>query len=77
MDRNPETIQREIDQARDALASTLDELVDRVHPAKVAERTKTSIRAKLQTPAGKAAVGGAAGIVVLLVALRIRNARTN
>lgn len=73
MSRDPQTIQHEIEQTRDALASTFDKLADRASPKNVADRAKTTVVAKVQTPAGKAAVGVAAGLMVLLVIRRIRN----
>jgi hypothetical protein len=35
--RDPDTIQREIEQARDALADSLDELSERAHPKHLVE----------------------------------------
>ncbi|CAL9620662.1 DUF3618 domain-containing protein [Saccharothrix sp. NPDC042600] len=50
MARDPDTIQREIEQARDALAATLDELGTRAHPQRFVEAGKDSVRAKLDEP---------------------------
>lgn len=50
MARDPETIQREIEQARDALASTLDELSVRANPKRFVESGKAAVRSKLDEP---------------------------
>ncbi|KAA2261255.1 DUF3618 domain-containing protein [Solihabitans fulvus] len=50
MARDPDTIQREIEQARDALATTLDELGTRANPKRFVESGKASVRAKLDEP---------------------------
>jgi len=36
-DRDPDTIKRDIDQARDQLASTVDSLAERANPRKIAD----------------------------------------
>ncbi|GAA3888108.1 DUF3618 domain-containing protein [Saccharothrix violaceirubra] len=50
MARDPDTIQREIEQARDALAATLDELGTRADPQRLVESGKAGLRAKLAEP---------------------------
>ena len=50
MARDPDTIQREIEQARNALAVTLDELGTRANPQRFVESGKESVRAKLDEP---------------------------
>jgi hypothetical protein len=72
MSRDPETIQREIEQTRDALAGTLDQLAERYSPKAVAGRGKRVALAKLRTPVGMAATGVSAGLLVFLVVRRIR-----
>jgi uncharacterized protein DUF3618 len=75
MSRDPDTIQREIEQTRDALAGTLDQLADRYSPKAVASRGKASAVAKLRSPVGMAASGTAVGLVAFLVARRVRRSR--
>ena len=70
--RDPETIQREIEQTRAQLASTLDELADRASPKRVASRGASALTG---TTRGRAILGGAAGLVVALVALRLTRRR--
>jgi hypothetical protein len=48
--RDPETIQREIEQARTALAATLDELSERANPQKLVEQGKSSVLDVLSQP---------------------------
>ena len=50
MPRDPDTIQREIEQARDALADSLDELSERAHPKHLVEAGKESVQVRLSDP---------------------------
>lgn len=72
MSRSPEQIEAEIERARHQLGNTLDQLVARTSPKRLADDTKTKVLEVLNTPAGKAVVGAVAGGVVLLVVLRVR-----
>jgi len=67
--RDPETIEREIEQARTALAATLDQLSVKADPKKLADAAKDGVRAKLDSPKVKYPLIGAA---VLIVALLVR-----
>ena len=71
--RDPEQIQREIESSRTQLASTLDELTERVSPKRLAGEARESATTFLQTPVGMAAIGGVALLVALGVARRARN----
>ena len=73
MARDPQTVQQEIEQSRDALAATLDQLADRASPKHVAERAKSSIVQKAKSPAGMAVLGGATGLVAILLIRRFRS----
>ena len=75
MSRDPETIQREIEQARDALAETLDNLAERTSPRRVAERGRQVLVERLRSPEATRALGVAAGVVVLFVGYRVRRTR--
>jgi len=70
--RDPETIQREIEQTRAQLASTLDDLAERANPKRVASR---GLAALTDTPRGRAILAGAAGLVLLLVGRRVLRGR--
>jgi uncharacterized protein DUF3618 len=48
--RDPDTIERDIEQARDALAATLDELSERANPKRFVESGKASVRQRLADP---------------------------
>ncbi|TNC18871.1 DUF3618 domain-containing protein [Amycolatopsis alkalitolerans] len=69
MARDPDTIERDIEQAREALASTLDQLGEKANPKKLADSAKTSVLAKLEDPKVKYPLIGAG---VLVVALLVR-----
>jgi hypothetical protein len=71
-DPDPEQIQREIEQARVALASAVDEIVYRTNPKRLSNEWKLSLKAKIQTPQGKAVIGAAGAVVVLLIVRRVR-----
>ncbi|WP_326565647.1 DUF3618 domain-containing protein [Amycolatopsis rhabdoformis] len=69
MARDPETIEREIEQARTALAATLDQLGTKASPQKLADQARDGIRAKLDDPKVKYPL---IGVGALIVALLIR-----
>ncbi|WP_394613405.1 DUF3618 domain-containing protein [Lentzea sp. JNUCC 0626] len=68
MARDPDTIQREIEQARAALAATLDELSERANPQKLVEQGKSSVLDVLNQPKVKytlIAVGAVVGFALV------------
>ena len=67
MARDPETIQAEIERARDALAVTVDELATRANPKRLVEQGKQSVRATLDDPRVKLVIGAVGAVVVLAV----------
>lgn len=69
MARDVETIQAEIERARDALAIAVDEITDRANPKAVVERGKQSVRTTLADPKVKYPL---VGVGVLVVALLVR-----
>ena len=50
MARDPDTIQREFEQARDALAESLDALSDRASPKRFVDSGKQSMQARMADP---------------------------
>jgi hypothetical protein len=80
--QTPAQIEAEIEATRTRLAGTVDELATRVQPKEIARRSAEDAKAKLQaathTEDGSlrtervAAVGGAVGLLALLVGLRGR-----
>jgi hypothetical protein len=67
--RDPETIQREIERTRDALAESLDALGDRANPKRLVDSGKQSVQAKLAEPQVRYALM-AVGAVIALAVLR-------
>ena len=70
MARDPDTIQREIERSRDALASSLDVLTARVNPKKLADDGKQAVAGKLADPKIKYAL---IGVGVLVAAALVRS----
>ena len=68
--RDPDTIQREIERSRDALAGSLDVLTARVNPKKLADDGRQAAAAKLADPKVKYAL---IGVGVLVVAALVRS----
>lgn len=69
MARDPDTIEREIEKARNALASTLDQLGTKANPQRLVAAAKTSVRAKLAEPKVKFPLIGA-GVLIGVLLLR-------
>jgi Protein of unknown function (DUF3618) len=73
--RSPEEIQREIEEARSSLATTVDQLAERTNPKRLADLAKQNLIAWTRTPKGKAVVGGTTLLITLLIAARVRAVR--
>ncbi|WP_216215555.1 DUF3618 domain-containing protein [Amycolatopsis aidingensis] len=71
MARDPDTIERDIEQAREALASTLDELGTKANPKRLADNAKTTALAKLEEPKVKYPLIGAGVLVGLLLVRKL------
>ncbi|GAA4532531.1 DUF3618 domain-containing protein [Amycolatopsis samaneae] len=67
MARDPETIEREIEQARNALAATLDQLGTKADPRKLADQASQGIKAKLNEPKIKFPLIGAGALIGFLL----------
>jgi hypothetical protein len=65
--RDPELIQREIEQARDALAVTLDELSVKANPKRLVNSAKTSAQLKLSEPKIKFPLIGIGALIGFLL----------
>jgi len=65
--RDPDTIQREIESARNALAESLDELSDRANPKHLVEQGREAAQARLSDPKIRYALIGAGALVGLLI----------
>ena len=71
-DRDPDTIKRDIDQARDQLAATVDTLAVRANPQRIANDIKAAVVRFLKKPAVAASLAGVGAVVVVVVVRRIR-----
>lgn len=72
-DRDPEDIKKEIDQARNQLAATVDSLAVRANPQRLAEDAKARVVAFVRKPAVTVSLAGIGVLTVVLVIRRIRN----
>ncbi|BDH56659.1 DUF3618 domain-containing protein [Tsukamurella sp. PLM1] len=75
MARDTESIERDIERAREQLAATLDQLGERADPRKLAEQAQASVVATVTKPPVLAAAAGVVVIVALVVGSKIRGAR--
>ena len=71
MARDPDTIQREIEDARDALASTLDHLGTKADPRRAIESAKTGVQAKLREPKVRYPLIGVGVLIALLLVRKL------
>jgi uncharacterized protein DUF3618 len=74
-ERGADDIERDIAQARVTLANAVDQIAYRTNPKRLTEQAKQSLTEKAKTPQGRAVIGGAGAVVVLLVIRRVRNRR--
>ncbi len=63
MTRDADSIERDIAKARNALATTMDQLGTKASPKRLADSAKTSVRAQLEEPKVKYSLIGA-GVLV-------------
>jgi hypothetical protein len=63
--RDPDTIQREIERSRDALAASLDTLTARTNPKKLADDGRQAAAAKLADPRVRYALIAVGALVVV------------
>lgn len=71
MARDPDTIQREIEKARNALAESLDVLSERASPKRFVEQGRASLRLRLADPKVKYGLVAVGVLVVAVVVRRI------
>ncbi len=71
MPRDTESIERDIERARNQLATTLDELSVRTNPKRLLDTAKSAVLAKVNEPPVKAALLGVGALVAVLVVRRI------
>lgn len=70
MARDTESIEREIEAARNQLAGTLDELSVRANPKNIVAGVKAQVLAKLNEPTVKYSLIGAGAAVVVIVLVK-------
>lgn len=75
MSRSYDSIEGDIAKARDDLATTLDEIVDRVNPKNLAAEGKQRAASALRDPRVLAVLGGLAVLVIGGVAVSAANKR--
>jgi hypothetical protein len=81
--RDVDTIMREINQARDQLAATIDALVERANPRRIAGDVKARMIGFVKQPAVTASLVGLGALVVVAVSgktvrdVRMRRALKN
>ncbi len=71
-DRDPEAIKRDIDVARDQLASTVDSLAERANPRRLADDLKAKAVEFVKKPVVIVSLVGISSVVVVIVVRRIR-----
>lgn len=72
VDRDPDTIKQDIDQARDQLAATVDSLAERANPSRIADDIKDGVVRFVKKPAVAISLAGIGALVLALVVRRIR-----
>jgi hypothetical protein len=69
--RDPDTIQREIERSRDALAASLDTLSARANPKKLADDGRRAVATRLADPKVKYALIAVGALVVVALVRNI------
>jgi hypothetical protein len=72
VDRDPDTIKRDIDQARDQLAATVDSLAERANPRRVADDLKAGVLRFVKKPAVAVSLAGVGVFVIALLVRRMK-----
>ncbi|MBB5153215.1 DUF3618 domain-containing protein [Saccharopolyspora phatthalungensis] len=71
MARDPDTIERDIEQAREALAATLDQLSVKADPKRFVEYGKSSVQEKLSDPRVRYALIGVGALISIAVVRKL------
>ena len=71
MARDAETIQAEIERARDSLATAVDELTTRANPKRVVEQGRRTVTATLQEPKVKYSLIAVGALLVVVIIRRL------
>jgi Protein of unknown function (DUF3618) len=70
-ERSADEIQHDIENARASLAVSIDQLVFRTKPKRLADNVKQAAMEKAQTPQGKAVLAGTGALFAILIIRRI------
>lgn len=71
MARDPDAIERDIEQAREALAATLDQLSAKADPKRFVEYGKSSLQEKLNDPRVRYVLIGVGALVTVAVVRKL------
>ncbi len=71
-DRDPETIKQDIDQARDQLALTVDNLAERANPRRIADDVKSGVLRFVKKPPVAISIAGIGAVLVVLFVRKLR-----
>ncbi len=71
-ERSAEQIQRDIEQARDVLAASVDEIAARTNPQRLTDQAKQVARERATSPAGRAVIIGVGALFVVYLVWRVR-----
>ena len=72
VDRDPDTIKQEIDQARNELAVTVDNLAERANPRRIADDVKSGVVRFVKKPAVAMSLAGIGAVLVVLFVRKLR-----
>ncbi|MDX1884173.1 DUF3618 domain-containing protein [Mycolicibacterium sp. 120270] len=72
VDRDPDAIKKDIDQARDQLALTVDTLAERANPQRIANDVKTGVINFVKKPAVAMSLAGLGAVLVALIVRKLR-----
>ncbi len=72
VDRDPDTIKQEIDQARDQLALTVDSLAIRANPRRIADDLKAGAIRFVKKPPVAIALAGVGALLIAVTVHRLR-----
>ncbi len=72
VDRDPDTIRQEINQARDQLAMTVDNLAERANPRRIADDIKSGVIEFVKKPAVAMSLAGLGAVLVVVVVRKAR-----
>ena len=73
--REAAEIRIELEQARERLATSVDQLTDRLAPQRLMNEAKASLLAKASSPVGMAVLGGTGLLLTVLVVRNLRRSR--